>query len=217
MGIEEVVSGKIYEEKINPEDADKFATVFGEGSPGLTNLIRFCILNDINTFASCKGHPEDMNPIEALVETGYLAFRIQNNFDLAYFISELAKKIPGITVALDFGFDFKRSLSVYVPARKKGMSEVYFDAILKALEEYVLNPDYVPSPETEKVVKYIYSVPSNEVIEINHKGFKKLERQGMYLKQIAKCKNHKKNLLHKKYSDSMSELDEFLNTQGRKK
>ena len=52
--IEGYTFGQVYSDKIAPADAEKFSKVFGEGSPALTALIKFCIENSIPTLACCK-------------------------------------------------------------------------------------------------------------------------------------------------------------------
>ena len=79
--IEDYTFGKTYSKKIPKEEADKFSKVFGEGSPSLTELIKYCILNRTPTLASCKGHPEERNIIEKNIETGYITFLFDNNYE----------------------------------------------------------------------------------------------------------------------------------------
>ena len=55
---DEYKNGKLYIGEITVEYADEFSKLFGEGSPALTELIKYCIQNKIITLASCKGHPE---------------------------------------------------------------------------------------------------------------------------------------------------------------
>lgn len=52
------MNGGVYDEKVPANLARKMSVLWGEGSENLTNLIEYCILNDIRTFASCKGHSE---------------------------------------------------------------------------------------------------------------------------------------------------------------
>ena len=174
--------GKIYDEPINIKDADHYANLFGEGSTALTALIKYCIVNNIPTFASCKGHPEERGIIEKNVENGYLAFRITDNIDLAYYLASLPYEIKDIKVILDYNYhSFKKSLSIEVPAKKPGMSEVYFNLILEKLmmyQEIMQNGDtFEPDEEVRKLVDFIYQSPSNAQFYITNKNFIRVENK----------------------------------------
>ena len=220
--MEEYIPGHTYTKKISHEDAYKFAKLFGEGSESLTELIRFCILNDIITHASCKGHPEDMNPLDRLVETGYLTLKFPDSRELAYFIASLALEMPGIVSAVENNIHVNNTITLYVPARKKNMSEKYFAYILSRLKYYYkmkqANEPYEPNSEIKKIVDYIFNFPSDESFEINHRGYKKTERKNYYLKTIGRCPHKKNNYIHKKLAEMQEErFIKFLNKTTKSK
>ena len=174
--MEEYKFGKIYEDEIKPEDALYFAKIFGEGSLALTDLIAFCINNKIKTFASCKGHPEDKNFLDKLVENGYIAFRINDEMDLAYFLASLPSRIPGVKALVDYNcYNVKKTISIEVPATKPRMSEEYFKKILEELRRYVKsvkNGEKVSvDPEIKHVVDWIFYNPTTVRCYINNKDF----------------------------------------------
>ena len=215
--------GSVYKSKIPKEEAEKFAALFGEGSLALTKLIQFCIVSDIPTLASCKGHPENLNVLDRLVETGYITFRIDNDYDFASFLAELPIASKNITASLDYNLESGRTVTLYVPATKKNMSEEYFKHILLVLQEYVLKKNHGEKisihPEIEKIVKYIYMVPGTEIFEITSKGYRKLERNGMYTKKVAQCPHYDQTgLLHRNMSEELrkEQLDNFLHSIRRK-
>ena len=156
MNIENYVFGEVYEKKIPHKDAREFAEVFGEGSLELTDLIEFCILNDLDTYACCKGHPErsmfDTNIeypkaykrrfFSFISEDGYVGFRLnkdyKNNGDFSYFLAELPTKINNLVVEISFNtFTKERSICLRIPAFDDGETGPLFKEIHNELQEYV--------------------------------------------------------------------------------
>ena len=179
--------GDVYKQKIELSEAEKFANIFGEGSKALTELIKFCIINNISTFASCKGHAEKMSVIDSLSEKGYISFGINNDLEFASFLSELPLKIKGIEARLEFLVESGKSVTLEVPARKKGMSEHYFEMILEELKKYVnlkkQDINYIADENIIKIVKYIFLYPNLEHIAISSNGYRKYKREGTILKK----------------------------------
>lgn len=218
-----------YKEKIAIEDADKFAKVFGEGSNALTELIKYCILNNIVTLASCKGHPEDKNVLERITENGYITFQFDmyyDNDDFAYFLASIPFMKKGITAYLESNFESDRTITLYVPAKSQNLSEEYFEFILESLKNYRLKKDSEQNievnPDIKKVLDYIfYSTCSGEAFSITHTGYKKYERQGFYIKPVAKCpRNDKTGILHEKFSKFLRQSDkieDFINSTSKQK
>lgn len=214
--------GHVYDKMIDEKDFDKFATLFGEGSPALTELIKFCFEHNIQTIASCKGHPEDRNIVEAALETGYISFRITDDLDLAYLLSSLPHKIKGVEARLEFLIEQGKSLTIEVPAKKKNMSEIYFKEILDILKLYILNKEANKEieidKETKKIVDYIFSYPSLDYFVIKSNKYQKLRREGAYLQKVAKCPRYKENMvLYRLLNLKLSEqnVDEFIKTTRR--
>ena len=222
--IENYEFGKPYKDKILPEEAEKFATIFGEGSPALTELIKYCILNNIITYASCKGHPEDINILGRIVENGYITFSFDmyyDNDDFAYFLASIPSINKKIIAHLESNHIADRTITFYVPARSKGESEKYFTFILEQLKKYKQikdnNQNNYINPNIKKIVDYIfYSWNEYEVFDITQSTYKKYERQGMYLKKTATCPaNNKTGMLHAKYGAFLHKLrktniDDFI-------
>ena len=215
--IENYEFGKPYKDKIPPEEAEKFATIFGEGSPALTELIKYCILNNIITYASCKGHPEDINILDRIVENGYITFRFNmdyDNDDFAYFLASIPSINKKIFAHLESNRVTDRTITFYVPAKIKGESEKYFIFILNQLKKYKQMKDNNQSieinPNIKKIVDYVfYSWNEYESFDITYSTYKKYERQGMYLKKIATCPaDNEIGKLHRKFGLFMNKLKE---------
>lgn len=218
--IENYDFGKPYVEKIPVEEADKFANVFGEGSPALTKLIKYCILNNIVTYASCKGHPENHNVIERVTEKGYITFRFDKDYeedDFAYFLATIPSTNKKIVAYLESNYLTDRTITFYVPAKNKGESEKYFEYLLSSLKRYKQmkerNEDIYISPELKKLVDYIfYRWRDGEAFEITQSTYKKYERQGIYIKKTATCPADKKiGKLHKIFGKYLCMLKRIKN------
>ena len=183
--------GQVYYKKIEKEDADEFSSVFGGGSFSLTELIKYCILSDISTIACCRGHSEDRNLIEKPLETGYISFLIGDDKDLAYFLASIPHRVDGVTTKLESSNIYGKSLTLEVPAFRRGMSEKYFVSILDQLKEYSLakkNGEKISlEPSIKPIVDYVYSSYGSECYVITNKNYKKREREGMYLRFVSKC------------------------------
>lgn len=220
--------GHVYKEKIETKDAEKFATIFGEGSPGLTELIKYCILNNIITLASCKGHPEDVNFLERVVEDGYITFQFDMDYekdDMAYFLASLPLVKKGLTAHMEHNIKTDRTITLYVPAKSKNMSEEYFLYILESLRKYkeIKEQEQIVhiNPEVKKIIDYIFEEQKpTEIFEITHAEFKKYERKGFLMKKIAKCPYHDStSILHEKFGKSLKrtqKLDNFINSSSSK-
>jgi hypothetical protein len=217
MKIEEYTFGQIYEEKINKEDIEKFATLFGEGSKALTELIKYCIENDIRTFASCKGHPEDKNILERKLEQEYIAFRINEDTSFASYLLSMPHRIKKIEALIE-NYNGKNSITLYVPATKKDESEKYFKEILDDIKKY--NKNIEINKNIKEILEYVTEFPSDEHYIITQNEYKKFKRiNGMMVKQIAKCK---KNEETKKLQNKLCEIlgkpkniKELINYQKR--
>ncbi len=185
--------GLVYDKKIDPKDAHKFATVFGEGSKALTELIEYCIVNGIPTLASCKGHPENVNILERIVEDGYIVFKYNDDKEFAYFLASIPLMCPGITVFVENNNVAGRTISMYVPARSKGMSEKYFQYILVAIKEYRKFKEDGKQVAINSVIKgivdYTFAYLTDYSFAITCRGYKKYERNGTCIKKVARCNN----------------------------
>ena len=211
--------GQIYNKTIDKEEADRFANIFGEGSKYLTGLIKYCILNDIITLASCKGHPEDKGILERKSETGYITFSFDENYDLlAYFLAALPVRKKGIVSHIENNRDTNRTITLYVPATKKDMSEEYFKYILESIKGYKKEESSI-NDDIKKIVDYMFSLNSNESFDILYDGYKKFEREGFELKKVAKCpRDVETNILHKRFGKFMKDsnnIEEFINTKHK--
>ena len=218
--MEDYVFGRIYDKKINECDADYYANLFGEGSKSLTELIKYCILNNIRTFASCKGHPDEVNVLERGFETGYIVFRIYDDRLFAYFLASLPHKINGIMSSIE-NVNGDKSVALYVPATKSGMSDVYFEEILQQLMMYDKNKNVDISLDVKKIVDYIMDSPKNIWFDITGDIYRKVERtNNMQSKKVAQCyKNEQNNMLHKKLCNLLGKpknVDELINYSRKK-
>lgn len=212
--------GHTYKEPIAYEDADKFAKVFGEGSAALTELIKYCITNNIVTIASCKGHPEDKSVLGRITESGYITFHFDVDYannDFAYYLASLPFKKKGITAYLESNFESDRTVTLYVPAKSYNMSEEYFSFILDSLRNYKsvkeAEQNVIINPSIKQITDYaFYSNNSSESFSITHLGYKKYERQGFYIKPIAKCpKNDRLGALYERLGYSLNQSERFEN------
>lgn len=183
--------GQTYEKRIEVKDIDYFSNLFGEGSKSLTELIKYCMLNNIRTFASCKGHPEDKNVIDRISEIGYLAFRIEHIDMFTYFLATLPHIIPGVKSLIDYDpKTCKASISIEVPATKSGVSDEYFEKILKEIIKYRECPeDFLVNSDVKKVVDYILFNPSPVRFYITNKKYIRIDnkRNGVFAFQVHKC------------------------------
>ena len=118
-----VNDGKPYYGTIPKEDIDKYATVFGEGSKELTDLLKYCFLNDIRIMACCKGH-EDKNRC-----IPYIAFLPDE--ELATYLCELIDKMPIESIIVDKHKDFLRT-AIFLYSDKE------FVNLQRLLEEYIM-------------------------------------------------------------------------------
>ncbi len=225
--IENYEFGKPYKGKIPIDEAEKFAYVFGEGSPALTELIKYCILNNIVTYSSCKGHPENTNILDRIAEYGYITFHFDMNYDsddFAYFLASIPSMNKKIYAHLESTIGADRTITLYVPAKIKGESEKYFIYILDQLKKYKQMKDnnqtiYI-NPDIKKIVDYMfYSFNEYEAFDITQSSYKKYERQGIYIKKVATCPSYNKtDKLHTKFGMYLQSLrnkfdgiDDFVN------
>ena len=214
--------GHLYEEKIKPEDANYFAKLFGEGSIALTELLQYCIVNEISTIACCKGHPEEKNLLEKPFETGYIAFKINDDYDFAYFLASLPLEIPGVKALVDYNTSSNyRAVSLEVPALKPRMSEDYFRKILEKIREYNKakknGEEIVFDEEIKKVVDYEFTMPSTIRFYVTNKEFQKLDNSRGYLEtKVTKCPRGEYNtVIHSLLCgilDKPKKLNELLNS-----
>ena len=222
--------GRPYTEKIPVEEADKFATIFGEGSPALTKLIKYCIINSIVTFASCKGHPKEKSILNRKFENGYITFRFDKyyaNDDFAYFLASIPQTNKKIRASLDSNYVTDRTITFYVPARFEGESEKYFEFILNKLKEYKkkkeANIKIGYNPDIVKMVDYIFYSWNfkEELFDITQSKYEKLQRQGAYYKRVSVCKsNEQTGILHSKFGhyllrNNKKNIDEFINSSSQ--
>jgi len=223
--LDEYKFGNPYGEKIPIEKAVLFAKKFGEGSPALTKLIEYCILNEIITYSSCKGHPERRNVLERVFEKGHITFRFDMYYDkddFAYFLASIPSINKKISAYLESNYEADRTITFYVPARKINESEEYFEFILDQLKKYKQMKEngleININQKIKKIVDYIfYSWNEYESFEITQSTYKKFIREGMYIKKISSCpSNEKTNNLHAKFGAYLQNLrkdniDDFIN------
>ena len=208
--------GKPYYDNIQVEDADKFAKIFGDGSTSLTELIKFFIINNIPTIASCKGHPEKRNFIEKKSETGYITFIFNENYDkdkLAYILASLPLVNKHITSYIENVPPSGKTVTLYVPSKLDKMSDIYFEYILNILKEYKINnnKDLYINSDVIKMVDYTFIISNNISFEITSKGYKKYVREGIYIKRIAKCPASKNTkLLHHRIGYNINHFDNVV-------
>lgn len=114
--------GDAYYEDIPEEEFEKYATMFGEGSESLTNLILFCWRNGIKTFASCKGWHDDNK------EPGYIGFLPDE--ELAKYLIELSDQLRRIGVEVSY-----YSGNIRVIFRNCG--DYDFQSLMSLIQRYV--------------------------------------------------------------------------------
>ena len=204
---------------IDKKDAEKYSKIFGEGSPSLTELIKYCILNDIKTIYSCKGHPDKLSLIDRINETGYITFVFDEPTKLAKYLFSLPLKIKGIHSIVDYGQSNLKTISLYVPANKEGLSDLYFKYILDSIKEYKQNNNYVSEPNISKLVDYIFSAPSDICVSLKNNSFQKHQWiNGIMMKQIAKCPvNKKRSILFDIFNIKENSFDNLLNNTNKKR
>ena len=99
---QEIVNdGKPYYGDIPKDEIEKYASVFGEGSKELTDLLRYCFQNDIKTLACCKGH-EDRKECDP-----YIVFLPDE--ELSMYLCELIDKMPIENIIVDKHKDYLRT------------------------------------------------------------------------------------------------------------
>lgn len=99
---QEIVNdGKPYYGDIPKDEIEKYASVFGEGSKELTDLLRYCFQNDIKTLACCKGH-EDRKECDP-----YIVFLPDE--ELSMYLCELIDKMPIESIIVDKHKDYLRT------------------------------------------------------------------------------------------------------------
>lgn len=222
MNIDDYVFGTVVTDEIGKSDARKFAEVFGEGSKNLTDLIEFCILNDLNTFASCKGHPENGLFNHSLLEEGYLSFDLgldyESGGDFAYFLADLPSSINNITSDVEYSnMSFSKTITLRVPSHKEGMSEIIFKSIYDCIKKYVeLKSRGITynckSDEIKKIVDHVFEIPSNEIIVISNKRYLKIKRGELNLSLCPSYNNT--NVLHKLFnSNRVEKVNKFLDSK----
>lgn len=218
--IEGFTFGQSYTGIIPLEEADKFSRVFGEGSKALTELIKYCIVNGIPTFASCKGHPEDFNPIERVNAQGYIAFSIEGDYkksDFAYFLASLPFKLDGVTSMVRFNEQKGRTIILYVDARTRSISEKAFNNILNEIKNYKqLKKDgekITYNPDVLKIVDETFSFPLFQMFLINKNSYSRYKGNGIY-KRIGKCPAYRNtNEFHTMFTETIKHakrVDRFV-------
>ena len=149
--------GSPYSREIDPEDIDLFAYIFGEGSEKLTELIAYCMKNNIPTAASCKGHFNNNYG-------GYITFSFDqkpSKNELAYYLASIPLEIDGLAASVSRPQTIEdkiisRYVTLYLPTNEPKLTEKYFDIILKKLKEYQDKKIYVPDPYIQKIVNYTF-------------------------------------------------------------
>lgn len=132
MGPPQDLTDKIHSD----DDARKAAKTFSEGRKSLEDLIYYCIINNIKTFASCAGHEENSGEYN----DGYVSFNIDD------------KRTRGFIKYLNSKFSYDEySVSISEAGDPKTLVEAmycnYWNAdalytrILEALQEYITNKD----------------------------------------------------------------------------
>lgn len=152
--LEDYKFGEAYYGKIPKEQAEKMALLWGEGSESLTNLIEYCILNDIGTFASCKGHGEWAQ--------GYIGFiRMPKEF-FKYLMNYMQKDGLNGSIKYDvtrFG-DHEPRLAIIISSSREGREEK-FKKILEGIKQYRKTKDNLDLSNINKTfdetVDYIFS------------------------------------------------------------
>lgn len=146
--------GDAFYGKVPKEQAKKMALLWGEGSKNLTNLIEYCILNDIGTFASCKGHSEWAQ--------GYIGFTKMPKeffkFIMDYMKEDSTYSLINYEISR-FG-DHKPCLYIGTHSRPD-FREDMFKKILDGIKEYTRNKDNLDLSNIDETfdetVEYIFS------------------------------------------------------------
>ena len=213
--MEEYIKGHVFED-LTEDNIDYYAEMFGEGSKALTDLIKFCFENGIKTYSSCKGHPVKNVFIELRLPIGFIAFDFDDDLELGYFLASLHKRIKGIEVNIsNFVHDQRKSVTIYVPAKKDGMSDNYFNLIKTYLEEFIkTKKGDIHYEYDDKIVQMV-----NDVCEYTSDDFyviknDKIMKMNLYGSKKVKCPNKDiTNTLHKKVCDLLGKpktVEEFI-------
>lgn len=112
--------------QMTDEQIEEMATAYSEGNSGLKELLKYCAKNQIPTFASCGGHPDDPKN-----DAPYIGFILDDStIEIFSKISPQILKSSRI-IAID-KYDTLSRLIIYV---KKEKSEIEFKNLKKNLED----------------------------------------------------------------------------------
>ena len=100
-----------------PYEVELYSKFWGEGSEMLTDLLRYCLENNITTQACCKGHPKRDNL------DGYIVFSGND----VYFVKFISYKILTDSIANGSFMYF----SSFLLLQKSSNSEIATSAFLK--------------------------------------------------------------------------------------
>lgn len=209
--LDNYIFGNVYTDKIPAEEASKFAKVFGEGSPNLTRLLEYCMVNDISTLACCKGHPIG----------GYISFPFtenDKNMDYAYFIASIPLLAKDIESNIDYTKQGGRAVSLYLHNDSEEKKEKQFAFIYKTIKKYKELKDagmiITPVPDIKKMVDYIFEKPILTNFVIKKDEYIKSERNENYDCFETSCPAWKKtNKFHKMFYETLKhkkEVDNFI-------
>ena len=204
-GLENYRFGTAFYGKVPKEQAKKMALLWGEGSENLTNLIEYCILNDIGTFASCKGHDE--------FSEGYIGFTRMPKKFFKYIMDYMQENGPDRFVKYDisrFG-DHDPSLVIFITANTDNREDM-FKKVLEGIKEYRKTKDNLDLSGIDEAfaetVEYIFSKKGfgkSRVIKANGKAepYKKMPEYFVDLEDVIEyayspirrfCRSSKKTL-----------------------
>ena len=132
MGPPQDLTDKIH----NDDDARKAAKTFSEGRKSLEDLIYYCIINNIKTFASCAGHEE--NTFEN--QDGYISFNIDDE-RTRNFIKYLNSKFSYDEYSVSISETGDSRTLVEAMYCNYWNADALYTGILEVLQEYITNKD----------------------------------------------------------------------------
>lgn len=147
--------GRVFEGKIPKDQVHKMALLWGEGSPELTNLLEYCINNNIKTTASCRGHSEEPDT------DAYILFGTMPKDFIEHMVSivESEKNLPLRASISRFG-DHKPKLDIHAKTCSKTVdsdSAYLFKMLLDGVQSYKEKDLGKPSEEKQEMIDKMYS------------------------------------------------------------
>lgn len=139
MKLSEYKKGEAFRGKVPKDQAHKMALLWGEGSSELTELIEYCINNNIVTSASCRGHIDE-NGADAYIMFGSMPKEFVEHM---VSVVEENKELNAKMDVSRFG-DHKPEFGIHANSVQKRIDEDsshLFKTILEGVQAYKMKED----------------------------------------------------------------------------